>query len=62
MPHVAATTGSACHAGCVDMSHVLIAMGKSLDIGIGTIRFSLGEENTHGEIEDVMGSLVRILK
>ncbi len=61
MPCVAATTGSACHAGCVDMSHVLIAMGKSLDIGIGTIRFSLGETNTIAEIDTVVASLCRAL-
>jgi len=62
MPHVAATTGSACHAGCVDMSHVLIAMGKSLEIGIGTIRFSLGETNTIEEIDQVIGELIGIVK
>jgi len=59
MPQVAATTGSACHAGCVDMSHVLIAMGKSLDVGVGTIRFSLGETNTIAEIDAVMAALRR---
>jgi len=57
MPHVAATTGSACHAGCVDMSHVLIAMGASLDIGIGTIRFSLSDRNTVDEIDVVVRDL-----
>ena len=61
MPHVAATTGSACHAGCVDMSHVLIAMGAALDIGIGTIRFSLGSENSVSEIDHVCGALHSIL-
>ncbi|KMW56914.1 Cysteine desulfurase [Candidatus Rhodobacter oscarellae] len=57
MPHVAATTGSACHAGCVDMSHVLIAMGKSMEIGVGTIRFSLGPETTKAEIDHVVARL-----
>jgi len=62
MPHVAATTGSACHAGCVDMSHVLLAMGKSVEIGIGTIRFSLGSENTMAEIDAVIKALSKALK
>ena len=60
MPHVAATTGSACHAGCVDMSHVLIAMGKSVDIGVGTIRFSIGEETTKSDIDAVVSALRNI--
>jgi len=62
MPHVAATTGSACHAGCIDMSHVLIAMGKSVDIGLGAIRFSLGSENTKVEIDSVVQALSNTLK
>jgi cysteine desulfurase len=61
MPEVAATTGSACHAGCVDMSHVLIAMGKSMDVGIGTIRFSLGDANTKAEIDHVIAALGRVI-
>lgn len=61
MPSVAATTGSACHAGCVDMSHVLIAMGKSLDIGIGTIRFSLGSTNSRQEVDAVVTQLRQAL-
>lgn len=62
MPQVAATTGSACHAGCVDMSHVLLAMGKSVEIGVGTIRFSLGSQNTNSEVAAVVTSLCKILK
>lgn len=61
MPHVAATTGSACHAGCADMSPVLIAMGKSRKIGLGAIRFSLGETNTIAEIDHVVGALRKII-
>ena len=61
MPHLAATTGSACHAGCIDMSHVLIAMGKSVDIGMGTIRFSLGAENTYEEVDRTIQDLHGIL-
>jgi len=61
MPEVAATTGSACHAGCIDMSHVLLAMGTSTEVGLGTIRFSLGEHNTRDEVEEVVGRLGAIL-
>lgn len=61
MPHVAATTGSACHAGCVDMSHVMIAMGASVEQGVGTIRFSLGKTNTVEEVDQVVGLLKAII-
>jgi cysteine desulfurase len=61
MPEVAATTGSACHAGCIDMSRVLIAMRASTEVGLGTIRFSLGEGNTEAEIDYVAGRLREIV-
>jgi cysteine desulfurase len=61
MPHVAATTGSACHAGCIDMSHVLIAMGKSTENGLGTIRFSLGDGNTREEVDEVVGLIAKAI-
>ncbi|MFO7607698.1 MAG: cysteine desulfurase family protein [Candidatus Krumholzibacteriia bacterium] len=51
---VAASTGSACHAGRVELSPVLRAMGVSPDIGQGTVRFSLGRETTAAEIDVVL--------
>jgi cysteine desulfurase len=59
--NVAAATGSACHAGCVDMSPVLIAMRTPTHIGMGAIRFSLGHQNTKAEIEQVVDRLRRVL-
>jgi len=58
---VAAATGSACHAGCVDMSPVLIAMRTPIHVGMGAIRFSLGHQNTITEIESVVERLVGIV-
>lgn len=57
---VAAATGSACHAGCVDMSPVLIAMRTPVHVGMGAIRFSLGHQNTRVEIGSVVDRLVEI--
>jgi cysteine desulfurase len=51
---VAASTGSACHAGRVELSPVLRAMGVSPDTGQGTVRFSLGRETTAAEIDVVL--------
>ncbi len=57
LPGVAASTGSACHAGSVELSPVLRAMGVAPDIGMGAIRFSLGRTTTRGEIEAVVEDL-----
>jgi len=50
---VAASTGSACHAGSVELSPVLKAMGISIEVGMGAIRFSLGRTTTIQELERV---------
>jgi len=57
LPGVAASTGSACHAGSVTLSSVLAAMGVPREQGMGAIRFSLGRFTTREEIEEVMGLL-----
>lgn len=51
---VAASTGSACHAGSVELSPVLKAMGVSPEVGMGAIRFSLGRTTTMQELERVV--------
>ncbi len=51
---VAASTGSACHAGSVELSPVLKAMGISNEVGMGAIRFSLGRTTTLQEVERVV--------
>lgn len=58
---VAAATGSACHAGCVDMSPVLIAMRTPVHVGMGAVRFSLGHQNTQVEIDSVIERLLHII-
>lgn len=49
---IAASSGSACTAGSIDPSHVLVAMfGKQSDRVTNSIRFSFGITNTHEQIE-----------
>jgi cysteine desulfurase len=55
---VAASTGSACHSGMVELSPVLKAMGIDPRVGMGAIRFSLGRDTTEDEI-DYVTSLLR---
>jgi cysteine desulfurase len=57
MPDVAASTGSACHAGEVTLSPVLQAMKVVPDIGMGAIRFSLGRNTTEGDVDEVVRQL-----
>ncbi|TAL80588.1 MAG: cysteine desulfurase [Beijerinckiaceae bacterium] len=60
MPEVAASTGSACHAGQITLSPVLDAMGVAPKIGLGAIRFSLGRSTTMTEIDEVAARLQRV--
>ncbi|HZS50430.1 MAG TPA: cysteine desulfurase family protein [Bryobacterales bacterium] len=57
MENIAASTGSACHAGSIEISPVLKAMGTPLSVAAGAIRFSLGRNTTREEIEEVAATL-----
>ena len=57
---VAASTGSACHTGRIELSPVLEAMGVAPDVGMGAIRFSLGRWTTQDEIDAVIERLTGI--
>lgn len=56
---VAASTGSACHAGRVELSPVLEAMGVAPEVGMGAVRFSLGRRTTRAEIDAVVERLTK---
>lgn len=57
LPGVAASTGSACHAGSVTLSPVLAAMGVPPEQGMGAVRFSLGRTSAWEELEEVLERL-----
>ena len=48
---IAASSGSACTTGDPEPSHVLLAMGISPELAQGSIRISLGRENTEEEVD-----------
>jgi cysteine desulfurase len=58
---VAASTGSACHAGHAVASPVLTAMGVEPAAAVGAIRFSLGRATTRAELEEVVDRLRRVV-
>lgn len=51
VPELAASTGSACHAGTTDPSPVLTAMGIDLDRALSEVRLSLGRWTTGPDID-----------
>ena len=61
LPKLAASTGSACHAGKVCMSPVLAAIGVPPDVALGALRFSLGRGTTEAEIDAAVRMLVQAL-
>jgi cysteine desulfurase len=54
IPQLAASTGSACHAGSIELSPVLKEMAVPEEVGMGAIRFSLGRQTTKDEIDQVL--------
>lgn len=56
---LAASTGSACHAGEVHPSAVLLAMGFSPRAARGSVRLSLGRGTTDDDIVEVAAALCR---
>lgn len=57
---IAASSGSACTSGSLDPSHVLLAIGLSHETAHGSLRFSLSEENTEQEVDQVVRALSEI--
>lgn len=62
MEGICVSSGSACTSGSLDPSHVLLAMGFPHDVAHGSIRFSLGRENTEEEIDRVLEVLPPIVE
>lgn len=58
VPEVAASTGSACHEGQVQLSPVLAAMGVPPALGRGAVRLSVGRFSTEEEIDRAAERLV----
>lgn len=59
---IAASTGSACTSGSVDPSHVLLAMGYSPEQSRGTLRLTLGKDNSEADVDAVLAALPGIVE
>jgi cysteine desulfurase len=57
-PAIAASTGSACHAGRTEPSSVLTAMGIARAQALGAVRLSLGHPTTADEVDAAATALI----
>lgn len=56
------SSGSACASGSPEPSHALLAMGMSPADAHCSLRFSLGQNNTHAEIDRVISLIKKIIE
>ena len=61
MKGICASSGSACTSGSLDPSHVLLAIGLPHEIAHGSLRLTLGHENTKEEMDYVVESIKEIV-
>ena len=62
MEGICVSTGSACTSGSMEPSHVLAALGLRPQLAQGTVRFSLGRDNTEVEIDGVIEKVPEIIE
>jgi cysteine desulfurase len=58
---ICASTGSACSSASLEPSHVLLALGLSPEQAHGSLRFTLGRDNTQADVERVLEVLPGIV-
>lgn len=51
---ISASSGSACTSGSLEPSHVLLALGRPHELAHGSLRLTVGEENTMEEMEYII--------
>lgn len=61
MQNICASSGSACTSGSLDPSHVLLAIGLPHEIAHGSLRLTLGEDNTKEEMDYVVDTIKEIV-
>lgn len=59
---ICVSTGSACDSKNTQISHVLQAMNIPNEYAIGTIRVSLGSNNTMEDVDSIANALIKIIK
>ena len=61
MEGICASSGSACTSGSLDPSHVLMALGLPKDVAKGSLRLTLGYENTKEDVDYVVDNVKAVV-
>lgn len=59
---ICVSTGSACDSVNAETSHVIKAIGIPNEYATGTIRITLGKDNTEGDIDEILKAFAKIMK
>ncbi|OFW56428.1 MAG: cysteine desulfurase NifS [Candidatus Solincola sediminis] len=59
---IAASTGSACSSDSLEASHVLLALGIPIEEAHGSLRLTLGRENTAEDVDYVLEKLPGVIE
>lgn len=58
---ICASSGSACTSGSLEPSHVLLALGVPVEVAHGSLRLSIGPENTEQEIDHILQAVPQVV-
>ncbi|RZS92735.1 cysteine desulfurase NifS [Cuneatibacter caecimuris] len=59
---IAASSGSACTSGSLDPSHVLLALGLPHEVAHGSLRLTIGPDNTAEEIDYMVENIKQVVE
>ena len=59
---ICGSTGSACSTGSLDPSHVLMAIGRPHEIAHGSLRLTLGEQNTEEDVDYLIENVAKVVE
>ena len=62
MHGICASTGSACSTGSLDPSHVLLGLGLPHEIAHGSLRLTLGAQNTEEDVDYILEKLKLVVE
>ena len=62
MAGIAASSGSACSSGSLEPSHVLLALGQTAELARGSLRLTLGKDNTEEEVDRLLKVLADLVQ
>ena len=62
MAGIAASSGSACSLRSLEPSHVLLALGQSAEVARGSLRLTLGKDNSEEQVDYLLDVLVDLVE